>query len=84
MQVIQDPFMTKDFQKAIYTRSRLKNKMNKTPTMIASVIRQKGESENGCFKKTQHAKFSEKRTFLTILIGYEMFASRKIWRALFS
>ena len=26
------PFMTKEFQKAIYTRSRLKNKMNKNPT----------------------------------------------------
>ena len=33
---------------------------------ISSVIRQKGESQNGCFKKTKHAKFSEKRTFLTI------------------
>ena len=32
---------------------------------ISSVIRQKGESQNGCFKKTKHAKFSEKRTFLT-------------------
>ena len=32
----------------------------------SSVIRQKGESQNGCcFKKTKHAKFSEKRTFLT-------------------
>ena len=30
------------------------------------VIRQKGESQNGCFKKTKHAKFSEKRTFLTL------------------
>ena len=30
-----------------------------------SVIRQKGESENVCFKKTKHAKFSQKRTFLT-------------------
>ena len=29
------------------------------------VIRQKGESQNGCFRKTRHAKFSEKRTFLT-------------------
>ena len=27
--------------------------------------RQKGESQNGCFKKTRHTKFSEKRTFLT-------------------
>ena len=32
-----------------------------------SVIRQKGEFQNGCFKKTKHAKFSEKRTFLTPL-----------------
>ena len=31
--------------------------------LIASVIRQKGESQNGCFKK-KHAKFSEKRTLL--------------------
>ena len=29
------------------------------------VIRQKGESQNGCFKKTKHAKFPDKRTFLT-------------------
>ena len=34
--------------------------INKSP-----VIRQKGESQNGCFKKTKHAKFSEKQTFLT-------------------
>ena len=30
-----------------------------------SVIKQKGKSENRCFKKTKHAKYSEKRTFLT-------------------
>ena len=30
-----------------------------------SVIRQKGESQNGCFKKTKHEKFFEKGTFLT-------------------
>ena len=29
------------------------------------VITQKAESQNGCFKKTKHAKFSKKRTFLT-------------------
>ena len=28
-------------------------------------MRQKGESQNGCFKKTKHAKFSLKQTFLT-------------------
>ena len=32
---------------------------------ISSVTRQKGESQNGCFKKTKHAKFSKKRTFFT-------------------
>ena len=31
---------------------------------IPSVIRQKGESQNGCFKKTKHANFSEKEHFL--------------------
>ena len=33
-------------------------------TCKSSVIRQKSESQNGCFKKTKHVKFSEKRTFL--------------------
>ena len=32
---------------------------------ISPVIRQKSESQNGCFKKTKHAKFFEKGTFLT-------------------
>ena len=32
----------------------------------ASEIRQKGESQNGCFKKAKHAKISEKQTFLTL------------------
>ena len=27
-------------------------------------MRQKGESQNRCYKKTKHAKFSDKRTFL--------------------
>ena len=30
-----------------------------------SVIRKKGESQDGGNKKTKHSKFSEKRTFLT-------------------
>ena len=33
--------------------------------MKASVIRQKSGSQNRCFKKTKHAKTSEKWTFLT-------------------
>ena len=31
----------------------------------STVIRQKGESQNGCFKKAKLAKISEKQTFLT-------------------
>ena len=31
----------------------------------SSVIRQKGESQNECFKKVKYAKISEKQTFLT-------------------
>ena len=31
----------------------------------SSITRQKVASQNGCFKKTKHAEFSEKRTFLT-------------------
>ena len=30
----------------------------------SSVIRQKGESQNGCFKKAKHAEISKKQTFL--------------------
>ena len=29
------------------------------------VMRQKGESQNGGYKKTKHVKFSEKLTFFT-------------------
>ena len=32
---------------------------------VSPVIRQKGESQNGCFKKAKHAKMFEKQTFLT-------------------
>ena len=31
----------------------------------SSVRRQKGESQDECFKKAKHAKISEKQTFLT-------------------
>ena len=37
----------------------------KCRTKWVKVIRQKGESRNGGNKKTKHAKFSEKRPFLT-------------------
>ena len=32
--------------------------------MNSSIIRQKDESQNSCFKKTKHAKLSENRAFL--------------------
>ena len=34
--------------------------------VMASVIWQKGESQNGGNTNTKHAKFSEKRTFFTL------------------
>ena len=36
-----------------------------TQVKIVWVIRQKGGSQIGCFKKTKQAKFSRKQTFLT-------------------
>ena len=58
----------------------------------SSVIRQKGESQNGSFKKKNLSKFSEKGTFLTPWYAHvrvrirewETFVFRKIWFALFS
>ena len=34
----------------------------------SSVIKQKGKSQNGCYKKTKQAIISEKQTFLTTLV----------------
>ena len=59
---------------------------------ITSSVRQKGKSQNGCFKKTKHPKFSKKRTFFTPwyahvsarIRGKKMFVFWKIWRTLFS
>ena len=47
---------------AILLGRKLKHYIVKSNSLV---IRQKGESQNGCFKKTKHANFSEKRTFLT-------------------
>ena len=33
--------------------------------IISSLIRQKWQSQNRCFKKAKRVKFSEKQTFLT-------------------
>ena len=38
------------------------------PFDVSSVIRQKVESQNGCFKKTKHAKFSKKTIISYALI----------------
>ena len=43
-----------------------------------SVIRQKGESLNGCYKKTKHVKFSEKWTFLTLRYTYVRAACQEV------
>ena len=63
--------------------------------VISSVIRPKGESQNGRFKKTKHTKFSEKHTFIKKSSFFRKFGVvcfrvvrnfvfRKIWCALFS
>ena len=36
--------------------------------LISSVIRQKGESQNGCFKKAKHAKF--RKTNISYPLGH--------------
>ena len=47
----------KHFKKSIRER---KNRQRRYDSDLSSIISQKGESQNGCFKKTKHAKFSEK------------------------
>ena len=44
------------------------------PLCKSLVIRQKGESQNRCFKKTEHAKFSEKLTFFTSWYAHVRFS----------
>ena len=46
----------------------------RTP-IISSVIRQKGESQNGCFKKKKHAKFMH--TYLYVSGGKKCSFSKK-------
>ena len=41
-------------------------------TITPSVIRQKGESQNGCFNQAKRAKIPKKQTFLTLrLCAYQ-------------
>ena len=49
----------------------------------SSVIRQKDESQNGCFKKTKQAKFPEKRVFLSPWYAH-VFAHQGVRNARFS
>ena len=51
----------------ISSNTKDNNNNNKTYDFLinSSVIRQKGQSRNGCYKKTKQTKFSEKQTFLT-------------------
>ena len=48
-----------------YFSLSVRNQDEKGQREYSLVIRQKGKSQNECFKKTKHARFSEKRTFLT-------------------
>ena len=50
----------------------------------SSVMRQKGESQNGCFKKTKHVKFSEKRTFFTRWYAHDTSAYQGVKNVRFS
>ena len=47
------------------TETDEKSTLSKTPHYNSSLIRQKSELQNGCYKKTKLAKFSEKRTFVS-------------------
>ena len=60
-------FFYLNFQNFQFVFSILKKIVSISLTVFfnTSVIRQKGESENRCFKKTKPAKFSGKQTFLT-------------------
>ena len=55
----------------------------------SSPIRQKGEPQNGCYKKIKHVKneysiLPDTRTHVCVSGGKKSFFFRKIWRALFS
>ena len=77
------------FLKFLVIRSRYSQKsLKEFICQQSSIIRQKGESQNGCFKKTEHVKFFEKRTFLTPMIFSEnlacfVFFKNPSWDSLF-
>ena len=51
---------------------------------ISSVIRQKGESQNGSSKKQSTPNFPKTRTYVCVSGGKKCLFFRKIWCALFS
>ena len=63
---ISEILFKKDSLYSVYLagKDNLKNKIFKEQTNF-SAIKQKGESQNGCYKKTEPAKFFEKQTFFT-------------------
>ena len=67
---------SKSFLSMIYRRT-LMTSSGLISLDTPSVIRQNGKSRNGCFKKTKHAKFSEKRTLLTHLYAHVTGVLRK-------
>ena len=59
--------MTKEFQKAIYTRSRLKNKMNKNSTIINITYNEKNITKSIKYNNTFSKKKNVKSLFSTTL-----------------
>ena len=57
------PVITRSISKSLITK--LSDFLESSGEHSSSVIRQKAESQSGCFKKTKHAEFFEKQTFLT-------------------
>ena len=49
-------WVAKYFFMGLIVKARTKKKLSKKLRMKSLVIREKGESENGCFKKTKHTK----------------------------
>ena len=66
------------------SRGLVRNLISRFLKQMPSIIRQKGKSLNGCFKKIKHAKFSEKRSFLTPLTRrHTFFLKHPIWDSRF-
>ena len=58
-------FLWPDRCEPLYLKANNESRWKWDMTQSRRQIRQKGESQNRCFKKTKRTKFSEKRTFLT-------------------